>query len=119
VEAGIGWQEMPAEVLVRPDGTTPADPLKYLVATHLDRYVGLVRVVAVTRQPRIGLIAVLADEQRRGIAIAMLAHLLGSLHSAGVGTASTEVNESNGPAMALFEGIGGQRAGSNLELVRR
>ncbi|MDQ2844876.1 MAG: GNAT family N-acetyltransferase [Actinomycetota bacterium] len=119
VEAAVGWQEMPAEVLVRPDGANLLDPLKYVVAAESDHYVGLVRVVAVTRQPRIGLIAVRADQHRRGIARAMLAHVLASLYGSGVETASTEVNESNGAALALFEGIGARPASSNLELVRR
>lgn len=119
VEATLGWQEMPAEVLVRPHGSTLLDPLKYAVAAESVHYVGLVRVVAVTRQPRIGLIAVRADQHRRGIATALLAHVLSSLHSSGIETASTEVNESNRPAMALFDGVGARRVSSNLELVRR
>jgi ribosomal protein S18 acetylase RimI-like enzyme len=119
VGATVGWQEMPAEVVARPDGTTLWDPSKYAVAVQSDHYVGLVRVVTVTRQPRIGLIAVRADQHRRGIARALLAHVLGSLHHDGVDAASAEVTESNGAAMALFEGVGARRAGSNLELVLR
>ncbi|MGI8418032.1 MAG: GNAT family N-acetyltransferase [Nakamurella sp.] len=118
VEATLGWQAMPAEVLVRP-GHNLLDPLKYVVAAESEHYVGLVRVVAVTRQPRIGLIAVRAEQHRRGIARARLAHVLDSLHRSCIETASTEVNESNGPALALFEGIGARRVSSNLELVRR
>ncbi|MFD0732455.1 GNAT family N-acetyltransferase [Planotetraspora mira] len=119
VEASVGWQEMPAEVLPRPDGATVLDPSKYAVAAQSDEYVGLVRVAPVTRQPRIGLIAVRSDQHRRGIARALLAHVLGSLHRCGIETASAEVNESNGAAMALFEGVGARRASSNLELVLR
>ncbi|MEV0237810.1 GNAT family N-acetyltransferase [Nonomuraea sp. NPDC050786] len=119
VEATVGWQEMPAEVLPRLDGATLRDPSKYAAAAQSDEYVGLLRLAAVTRQPRIGLIAVRRDRQRRGIARALLAHVLGALHRDGIETASAEVNESNGPAMALFEGIGARRAGSNLELVLR
>jgi GNAT superfamily N-acetyltransferase len=119
VEATVGWQEMPAEVLPRPHGATVLDPSKYAVAAQPDQYVGLVRLAAVTRQPRIGLIAVRADRHRQGIARALLARVLGSLHDSGIETASAEVNESNGAAMALFEGVGARRAGSNLELVLR
>ncbi|MCU1681042.1 MAG: family N-acetyltransferase [Amycolatopsis sp.] len=119
VEATVGWQAMPAEVLVRPDATTLLDPAKYTVAAESDAYVGLIRVVQVTRQPRIGLIAVRAGRHRRGIARALLAHVLGSLHRSGIETASAEVNESNEAALALFEGVGARRASSNLELVRR
>ncbi|WP_443158419.1 GNAT family N-acetyltransferase [Nonomuraea sp. 10N515B] len=119
VEATVGWQEMPAEVLPRLDGATLRDPSKYAVAAQSDEYVGLLRVAPVPRQPRIGLIAVRSGHHRRGIARALLAHVLGSLHHSGIETASAEANESNGAAMALFEGVGARRASSNLELVLR
>ncbi|TVZ84121.1 GNAT family N-acetyltransferase [Streptomyces sp. BK340] len=118
VEAAVGWQTMPAEVLPRPAGTTVVDPSKYAVARHSDQYVGLVRVAPLTRQPRIGLIAVRADWQRHGIARALLAHALGSLHRSGTTSAWAEVNESNAAATALFESIGARRAAGTLELVR-
>ncbi|MGW3498662.1 GNAT family N-acetyltransferase [Streptomyces sp. NPDC001020] len=119
VEATVGWQSMPAEVLPRPDGTTLLDPSKYAVAAQSDQYVGLIRVSPLTRQPRIGLIAVRADRQRRGVARALLAHALVSLHRSGTATAWAEVNESNEAALALFEGAGAQRVSSNLELIHR
>ena len=120
VDATVGWESMPAEVPARPEGTPLLDPSKYAVAVQADRYVGLVRVAGrVTRQPRIGLLAVLADHRRRGIARALLAQVLGSLHRSGVETAWVEVNESNGAATALFEGVGARRTSSNLELVLR
>jgi GNAT superfamily N-acetyltransferase len=115
VAAGPGWPDMPAEVLVRPQ----LDPSTYAVAAAGDQYVGLLRLTMVTRLPRIGLIAVRADHQRRGIARALLAHALGALHHVGKEAASAEVTESNAAATALFEGIGARRAGSNLELVLR
>jgi ribosomal protein S18 acetylase RimI-like enzyme len=119
VEAGAGWRTMPAEVLPRPVGTTVRYPSKYAVAAQSGRYVGLVRVAPVTRQPRIGLIAVRAEEHRRGIARALLANVLGTLHRSGIETASAEVDESNHAALTLFEGLGAQRVSSNLELVWR
>ena len=115
VAAGPGWQDMPAEVLVRP----VLDPSKYAVAAERDQYVGLLRVAMVTRLPRIGLIAVLTGHQRRGIARALLAHTLGALHHIGKETASAEVTESNVAATVLFEAIGARRTGRNLELVLR
>ncbi|MGW4483418.1 GNAT family N-acetyltransferase [Amycolatopsis sp. NPDC004368] len=118
VEAAVGWQEMPAEVLVRPAGDTVVDPAKYAVAADGGEYAGLVRVVQVTRLPRIGLVAVRADRQRRGIARALLTHSLGVLHQAGIASAYAEVNEANEAATALFEGLGARRAGSTVELVR-
>jgi hypothetical protein len=119
VEATVGWQTMPAEVLPRPAGTTLLDPSKYAVARHVDQYVGLIRVAPLTRQPRIGLIAVRADRHRCGIARTLLAHALGSLHHSGTASAWAEVNESNAAATALFESIGARRTASTLELVSR
>ncbi|ROP47910.1 N-acetyltransferase [Streptomyces sp. PanSC9] len=117
VEDTVGWESMPAEVIQRPAGDTIVDPSKYAVAAAPDRYLGLIRVVRVKR-PRIGLIAVRAGEQRRGIARALLAHALGTLHSSGTTTAWAEVHETNQAASALFEGIGARPMSSNLELVR-
>ena len=119
VEASVGWQEMPAEVLPRPHGITVLDPSKYAVAARSGQYVGLLRLAPVLRQPRIGLIAVRSDQHRCGVARALLAQVLGSLHSSGIRAASADVNESNKAATALFEGVGARRASSNLELVCR
>jgi GNAT superfamily N-acetyltransferase len=118
VEAGAGWQSMPAEIRPRPEGVTIVDPSRYAVAAASDRYLGLLRLVTAIRQPRIGLIAVLAAEHRRGIARALLSHVLGTLHHSGIAAASAEVDESNKAALALFECIGGQRTSSNLEMAR-
>ncbi|MFJ9707162.1 GNAT family N-acetyltransferase [Streptomyces sp. NPDC101234] len=118
VEATAGWwQTMPAEVIPLPEGDTIVDPSKYAVAAAPDRYLGLIRVVTVIR-PRIGLVAVRAGEQRRGIARALLAHALGTLHRSGFAEAWTEVHESNQAASTLLEGIGARPLSSNLELVR-
>lgn len=117
VRATVGWESMPAEVIRLPEGDTILDPSKYAVAAAPDRYLGLIRVVTVNR-PRIGLIAVRAGEQRRGIARALLTHALGALHHSGFSTAWAEVQESNQAATALFEGFGARPMSSNLELVR-
>lgn len=118
VEAAVGWQEMPAEVLPHPPGDTIVDPKLYAAAASGGEYVGLVRVVQVTRLPRIGLLAVRTDHRRRGIARALLAEVLGSLHAAGIPTATADVNEANPAATGLVESLGARRASSNLELVR-
>ncbi|MYS72151.1 GNAT family N-acetyltransferase [Streptomyces sp. SID5926] len=117
VGATVGWQSMPAEVVTFPEGDTIVDPSKYAVAAAPDRYLGLIRVVTV-RGPRIGLVAVRTGEQRRGIARALLAHALGTLHRSGFTEARAEVQESHHAASALFEGIGARPTSSNLELVR-
>lgn len=114
VEAAAGWQTMPAEVIC-----PPIDPAHYVVAAQAGRYAGLCRVTQPTRLPRIGLIAVRADAQRRGIARALVGRALGALHHAGKAWASAEIDESNAAATALFEGIGAERSNSTLELVWR
>ncbi|GAB0108602.1 GNAT family N-acetyltransferase [Nocardia sp. JMUB6875] len=119
VAATVGWQEMPVENLGVPGVDTVVDPSKYVAAAQGDRYVGLLRVVEVTRLPRLGLIGVRSDRHRCGIARAMLASALSSLHARGIETASTEVKESNTAATALFEGIGARRVNSTLGLVLR
>jgi ribosomal protein S18 acetylase RimI-like enzyme len=119
VESTVGWQTMPAEVLPWQGGTRPIDPSKYTVAVRDGRYVGLVRVATMTRRPRIGLVAVLAAEQRQGIARALLNQVLGGLHRCGFDAATAEIDETNTAAMALFEGLGARRTGSSLELIRR
>ncbi|MGW6916885.1 GNAT family N-acetyltransferase [Kitasatospora sp. NPDC054939] len=118
VGAAAGWQTMPAEVLPVPAGALPVDPSTYTVAVRDGRYAGLVRVVPVPRRARIGLVAVRADQQRRGIGRALLAHALGALHRAGTSSAWAEADTSNTAAIALLEGCGAQRTGSTLELVR-
>jgi ribosomal protein S18 acetylase RimI-like enzyme len=115
VEAGPGWQDMPAEVVANP----VLDPSRHAVAVRSGDYVGLLRIATVTRRPRIGLIAVRADHRRHRIARTLLAHTLGALHHVGRETASAEVTESNVAAVALFEGIAARRTGRSLELVRR
>ncbi|WIM99623.1 GNAT family N-acetyltransferase [Actinoplanes oblitus] len=119
VDATLGWHNMPAEVLSRPDGSPLLDPARFTVAVESGGYVGLARVAPLPRQPRIGLIAVRADRRRRGIARALLAEVLGAAHQRGIPTASADVHQSNHPAIALLEGAGARRAGSNLELVLR
>lgn len=109
---------MPVEVPVQPAGA-PMDPSRYTVAAGPDRYEGLVRVVARRRHARIGLVAVRADRRRRGIGRALLVDVLAALHHSGIDTASADIDESNVAAMALFDGVGGRRVGSGLELSVR
>ncbi|MEV5719738.1 GNAT family N-acetyltransferase [Amycolatopsis mediterranei] len=116
VSATVGWAEMPAEILPRPD---VLDLTKYTVAESGGDYVGLLRLAAVPRQPRIGLLAVRADRQRAGIGRALLTHVLDALHRKGVQAATAEVHEANSAAVALFEGAGARRVGGNVELVLR
>jgi GNAT superfamily N-acetyltransferase len=118
VEAGIGWHAMPAQLHPRPGRATVLDPSRYVVAAATDLYLWLARLATANRQPRFGLVAVRVGERRRGIARALLSHLLGTLYRSGVTAASAEVDESNKAALALFDAVGGRRMGSNLELAR-
>ncbi|MEU3552701.1 GNAT family N-acetyltransferase [Streptomyces fragilis] len=135
VGATVGWHTMPAELVPGPPGDTVVDPSKYAVAVRGGTpsgaggdggaaggdggaYVGLVRVVRVRRRARVGLIAVRADERRRGTGRALLAHALNTLARDGVSTAWAEVDASNTAALSLVEGAGARRAGACLELVR-
>jgi RimJ/RimL family protein N-acetyltransferase len=114
-EIGATWQSMPAEVLA------PAliDVSRYVVAAQDGRYVGLARLTRLPRRPRLGLLAVRIGHRRRGVARALLAELLGSLHLSGAGAVSTEVDELNVAATALFEGIGARPVGVAVELRHR
>lgn len=115
VDAAVGWHNMPAEVLAASD----LDLSRFIVANRKGEYVGLARIAPLPRQPRIGLIAVRAAFRRQGIGRALLAAVLDAAHRRRAATASADVNQANTAALALFEGIGARRAGSNLELVRR
>lgn len=95
------------------------DPATYLVAVHESEYVGLVRILGLPRQPRLGLIGVLPEYRRRGLARAMLAAALRPLHERGVTTVSAEADESNPASRVLLKGVGAIRTGGAIELVRR
>lgn len=118
VETTGGWSTMQAEVAPYPERTALTEPSTYAAAVQDGRYLGLVRATSGPRRARIGLIAVLADQRRRGIGRALLAHALSALHHSGIASVAVDVPESNAAAVALFEGAGARRTGSNLELVR-
>ncbi|RSD14232.1 GNAT family N-acetyltransferase [Amycolatopsis eburnea] len=115
VSASVGWSSMPAEVLA----PATMDLAKYVVASESGAYVGLVRLGPVRRQTRLGLIAVRADRQRRGIGRALLTYVLDSLYGKGIESVSFEVDEGNPAAIALASGVGARRTGSTVELVVR
>jgi GNAT superfamily N-acetyltransferase len=93
------------------------DPSRYAAVAWRDEYLGLLRLAPVPRRPVVGLVAVRPDVRRRGIARALLAHVLGDLHDAGTRDVSATVDEANLPAVALVEAVGGRRGTSQLELV--
>jgi ribosomal protein S18 acetylase RimI-like enzyme len=120
VTATVGWQTMPVEMVTRPDGTPGVvDPSMYVVAEQEECYVGLARIALVPRRARLGLVAVRTAQRRRGLARAMLAELLGTLHRRGITSVSAEVDDSNAPAQALLAGIGARQVGGAMELLHR
>ncbi|MFB6721189.1 GNAT family N-acetyltransferase [Kribbella sp. NPDC056345] len=117
LRAEIDWPTMPAEVLPWQGGSVPLDPSTYTVAKLHGQYVGLLRLATYTRQPRIGLIAVLPSHRHQGIGHALLDQVLGDLHHAGTRTVAAEVNETNAAAIALFQRFQARHTNTNLELV--
>ena len=102
----------------------PRVEIRALDARHVeafwrDEQLGLLRLVLLPRRPVIGLLTVRPDVRRRGVARALLAHVLGDLHAAGTADVSGIVDETNVAAVALAEAVGGRRTSSNLELVLR
>ncbi|WP_338758671.1 GNAT family N-acetyltransferase [Nocardia vulneris] len=115
IEATVGWDTMPAEIIDR-----PLDCGHFAVAVSDQEYVGLLRVATRRRHARIELLAVRAEHRRHGIARALLAQVLDALHRSGSDSVSAFVDETATAAIALFDSLGGaRRTGSNLELVRR
>jgi ribosomal protein S18 acetylase RimI-like enzyme len=113
---------MPVEVYARSDGTPGVvDPAAYVVAAQREPpgYLGLARIALLPRRSRLGLVAVRTADRRRGLARAILAELLGSLHHRGVASVTAEVDETNAPARALFENIGARHVGGAVELLHR
>jgi GNAT superfamily N-acetyltransferase len=115
----VGWINRPAQFHQMTFENRWFDPTTYLVAVHEGEYVGLVRILGLRRQPRLGLIGVLPAFRRRGLARALLAAALRPLHERGIATVSAEADESDPASRALFREIGAVRTGGAIELVRR
>ncbi len=114
-----GWVNQPEEFHQLTFENRWFDPATYLIAVYQSEYVGLVRILGLPRQPRLGLVGVLPEYRRRGLARALLAAALRPLHERGVSTVSAEADESNLASRALLGGIGAVRTGGAIELVRR
>jgi len=114
-----GWVNQPEEFHRLTFENRWFDPTTYLVAVHESEYVGLVRILGLPRQPRLGLVGVLPAYRRRGLARALLAAAMRPLFERGVSTVSGEADESNPASRALLKGLGALRTGGAVELVRR
>jgi len=114
-----GWVNTPEEFHRLRFENRFFDPATYLVAVHEDEYVGMVRIMALPRVPRLGLIGVRPEYRRRGLARVMLATAFRVLHERGIAGVSAEADESNPASRNLLRGIGAERTGGAIELVHR
>lgn len=96
------------------------DPELYWIAAEESNgeRVGIVRVWNRPEAPRLGLIAVLADHQRRGISRSLLGKVFATLGSRGVETVATEIDDTNDASRGLLLGLGARRVGGSVEMVR-
>lgn len=119
VPGAEGWQWDPADFNEETFGTD-FDPATYLVAVDVasGEYIGLVRVWNNPGRPRLGLIAVLAQYRRRGLATVLLARAFRALHGRGKKEVSAEVDETNEASRALMSKLGARRTNGVVELVR-
>jgi GNAT superfamily N-acetyltransferase len=90
---------------------------RFTVAAWRSEQLGYLRLAPIPRRPVIGRIEVREDVRRRGIARALLAHVLGDLHERGTEAVSAMVDETNLPAATLMSSLGAERTASQLELV--
>jgi ribosomal protein S18 acetylase RimI-like enzyme len=95
------------------------DPELYRIAMDGDRMVGLVRIWAGPRPvPRLGLIGVLRDYRRIGLARALVGEAFAVLVERGVPFVTCEADETNVGSRALLEGLGAQTIGVDVEMRR-
>jgi ribosomal protein S18 acetylase RimI-like enzyme len=97
------------------------DPTTYLIAIEQTSgdYAGLVRVWNNPVAPRLGLIAVVPQYRRRGLARALLARAFGLLHERGKTEVSAEVDDTNVASTSLRIALGARRTGGSIELIKR
>lgn len=114
-----GWRTTP-EDLADEMTCEPFDPATYLLAVERGsgRYLGLARVWWNTSGPRLGLIGVVADRRRGGLATALLGEVLGVVADRGHTGVTTEADVTNDASNALLRRLGSRRVGGELELVR-
>ena len=90
----------------------------YLVALGPDGAAGLVRIWAGRPPRRLGLIGVLREHRRRGIANALLAATFTAVATQGITSVVAEVDVANVPSQTLLGRIGARRTGGTVELRR-
>jgi ribosomal protein S18 acetylase RimI-like enzyme len=115
-----GWQWDEAGFRDETFESPAFDPATYLVAVDETsrELVGIARVWMRPDRPRLGFVGVLRPYRRRGLARALLAQVFSELDRRGVHEVSTEIDETNTASRALLEGLGAERTGTALELIR-
>lgn len=119
---GVGrWRADPESFRRQTFDDPQFDPSTYLIAIDggTGGYAGLVRVWTRPAGPRLGLIGVLPEYRRRGLARALVARVFGVLNERGEAEVVCEVDETNDGSNALFAGFGARRVGGTVELVLR
>ena len=119
VPGGAGWRP-DKQWFRRQNHDSPYfDPETYLVALDGARYVGLMRIWNGPRpQPRLGLIGVLPEYRRRGLARALLAQGFAVLAARGETRVIAEADRTNVASTTLLSSLGGVVTGSDVELLR-
>ncbi|HKB42053.1 MAG TPA: GNAT family N-acetyltransferase, partial [Gemmataceae bacterium] len=119
IPGGEGWRWDPVDFNEETFGRD-FDPATYLVAVDVPsgEYIGLVRVWMNPGRPRLGLIAVLPQYRRRGLASLLLARAFRVLHERGKKEVTAEVDETNAASRSLMAKLGARRIGGYVELIR-
>jgi ribosomal protein S18 acetylase RimI-like enzyme len=115
-----GWRWDPASFHEETFASPFFDASTYLIAFERESGddAGLVRVWNNPSGPRLGLIAVLPQHRRCGLARGLLARVLGVLAKRGKSDVWTEVDDRNIASISLLEALGARRVGGSIELVR-
>ena len=113
-----GWKWEPDDFHHETYDSPHFDPELYLVACAADAYVGIARVWLRPDGPRLGFIGVVRSQRRRGLAKALLGRAFGVLVDRGVLEVRTEIDTTNIASRGLLEGLGAEKIGETLELVR-
>lgn len=114
-----GWEWRPGDFREETFESDAFDPDLYWVAvTGDDEYLGLVRVWNNAAGPHLGLVAVLPGYRRRGLARALLARALHTLHEREHRLVTADVDDTNVASRSLLAGLGARRVGGTLELAR-
>jgi len=119
VPGTAGWKWDPGDFREETFGQQ-FDPATYLIVvdTASGHYLGVVRVWYSPGRPGLGLIAVLGQYRRRGLASKLLARAFGVLHERGKMEVTAEVDDTNAASWSLLLRLGAGRDGGTVEVIR-